>query len=540
MNTTAFCQDDTRREGVHAKPDLNGLDYVEVDNDQRTLRVYFLGKAPALLKKGSTQYVRIEGGRRIRDIKVVDIDIVRQSDPELDDAMIVRVDQPGDFSTYTLRLVGLGKMIDPFYDHLEFSFKVNCPSDLDCAASDTCPPPELNEPDINYLAKDYASFRQLILDRLALLMPDWQERHVPDLGIALVEVLAYAGDHLSYYQDAVATEAYLDTARQRISVRRHARLVDYVLHEGCNARAWLCITTGSDWTGAKALQPREVYFITSLGNVMPFVLSADELRHVPPQAYEVFEAVDDKPIELHAAHSEIGFYTWGERECCLPRGTTRATLCAKEIAAHLSLKRGDVLIFEEVLGPKTGGAADADPSHRHAVRLTKVTPGVDTLYDPPRPIVEIEWAAEDALPFPLCLSAMSDADHGCAYHEDISVAHGNVVLVDHGLTTEPYEELGEVDTGASAAECECAGHVSDVQRMATPFRPHLTRTPLTYRQPLPADGAPKDGITPAAGWMQQDERLALPQIFATQHSASARRRLSLHRLESVATALALG
>ena len=34
----------------------------------------------------------------------------------------------------------------------------------------------LVEPEINYLAKDYASFRRLVLDRLALIMPDWQER----------------------------------------------------------------------------------------------------------------------------------------------------------------------------------------------------------------------------------------------------------------------------------------------------------------------------------------------------------------------------
>src|SRR5207248_4366809 len=106
-----------------------------------------------------------------------------------------------------------------------------------------CPPPQRVEPEVNYLAKDYASFRQLILDRLALVMPDWQERHVPDIGIMLVEVLAYVGDYLSYYQDAVATEAYLDTSRLRISVRRHARLVDYQLREGCNARAWVTFKT---------------------------------------------------------------------------------------------------------------------------------------------------------------------------------------------------------------------------------------------------------------------------------------------------------
>ena len=104
--------------------------------------------------------------------------------------------------------------IDPRYDHVDFSFKIDCPSDLDCAPACACEPAVLDEPEINYLAKDYASFRQLILDRLALLIPAWKERHVPDLGIALVELLAYAGDYLSYYQDAVATEAYLDTARE--------------------------------------------------------------------------------------------------------------------------------------------------------------------------------------------------------------------------------------------------------------------------------------------------------------------------------------
>src|SRR5437879_4243476 len=94
------------------------------------------------------------------------------------------------------------------------------------APLDACPPPTPDEPEINYLGKDYNSFRQLILDRLSLITPNWKERHIPDIGITLVELLAYVGDYLSYYQDAVATEAYLETARQRISVRRHAKLVD--------------------------------------------------------------------------------------------------------------------------------------------------------------------------------------------------------------------------------------------------------------------------------------------------------------------------
>ena len=102
---------------------------------------------------------------------------------------------------------------------------------------------------IDYLAKDYASFRRLLLDRLAVVMPDWRERNPADLGVAVVEALAYAGDYLSYAQDAVATEAYLGSARRRASVRRHARLVDYVMHDGANARTWVCFEVDRDLIG---------------------------------------------------------------------------------------------------------------------------------------------------------------------------------------------------------------------------------------------------------------------------------------------------
>src|SRR5262249_41470717 len=151
----------------------------------------------------------------------------------------------------------------------------------------------------------YASFRQLILDRLAVLMPDWKERHVPDLGITLVELLAYSGDYLSYYQDAVATEAYLNTARQRISVRRHTRLVDYAFHEGCNARAWVVIETSQD----EELDPEDTFFITGFNDALGAVssiLSEDDLRGVPANVYEVFEPLVEnqkETIKLYEAHN---------------------------------------------------------------------------------------------------------------------------------------------------------------------------------------------------------------------------------------------
>jgi hypothetical protein len=287
MMTSVICHDDQRRQEVRAKA-RNGLDYLEVCTDQLTLTVYFLGQAPENI---STANVRIDGGVRIRDLNVIEAEVVLREDPELDDYLRVRVDRLGDFSTYTLRLVKTDEFgrpgheplddFDPRYSQLDFSFKVGCPSDLDCKPQTACPPATRAEPEINYLAKDYASFRQLILDRLALVMPKWTERHVPDLGMTLVELLAYVGDYLSYYQDAVATEAYLDTARQRLSVRRHARLVDYRMHEGCNARAWVCVEIDS---GHLTLDPKEIFFITGDNDtllVSGSVLSSDDLRRVP-------------------------------------------------------------------------------------------------------------------------------------------------------------------------------------------------------------------------------------------------------------------
>src|SRR5262245_60363716 len=96
-----ICTDVRRRRLIRDKQ-LNGLDYVEVSDDQLTLTVYFLAKAPPDLTPAN---VRIDGGRRIRNIRVISVEMCRVADPELDDCMTVTVDRFGDFSTYRLCVV---------------------------------------------------------------------------------------------------------------------------------------------------------------------------------------------------------------------------------------------------------------------------------------------------------------------------------------------------------------------------------------------------------------------------------------------------
>lgn len=499
---------------------LNGIDYLEVEisPDGVVLTVLFLGKLKRSIEK---ENVLILGGQRIRNLQVLGVTACLVEGIEQDDCLKVYLDRAGDFSTYTLCLVEVDEYkhplkeddwqekprykpllgFDPRYACLDFTFQAACPSDLDCKSEKICPPEKPVEPEINYLAKDYASFRQLILDRLALLAPDWQERHVPDLGITLVELLAYTGDYLSYFQDAVATEAYLDTARKRISVRRHARLVDYYLFEGSNARAWEFVRVDRP-TGPLKLE--DFFFIAPYNNDIRAhgMLKFEELANAFPAGYEVFEPlpVDGQTsVSFSPGHNQLYFYTWGDRECCLPRGTTTATLRGP---IKPELKKGDFLLFEEVLGPKTGAPADADPRHRHVVRLTEVRKDVDPLIL--REVVEIAWDPADALPFPLCLSTIGNPPN-CEYLCDITVARGNLVLVDHGRRVE--EDLDPVPSEKTVWECEDVGRprISRVHRPR--YRPALTDVPLVFSQRLPRHA-------PAASrLLVQQDRYTQPAIL---------------------------
>ena len=168
---TPACRDERRRgELFRQRERVNGIDFVEVLSDG-TLCVHFFGEVPAVRDEDhpdglTPANVVVRGGRRIRDIRVVDIDVDTAGDPDRDDCLHVRLDRVGDFSTYQLCLVDVPGF-DPRYACVDFGFKVDCPTDLDCAPASDCAPVPVPEPEINYLAKDYASFRRLMLDRLA-------------------------------------------------------------------------------------------------------------------------------------------------------------------------------------------------------------------------------------------------------------------------------------------------------------------------------------------------------------------------------------
>src|SRR5262245_29456529 len=100
-NDIEICRNEQRRHQVRAKQ-RNGLDYVEVGPSQLTLKLFFIGVAPEGLMPANS---RIDGGARIRGIRVTDANRVNRTDEDLDDYWRLTVDRFGDFSTYTLRIV---------------------------------------------------------------------------------------------------------------------------------------------------------------------------------------------------------------------------------------------------------------------------------------------------------------------------------------------------------------------------------------------------------------------------------------------------
>ena len=507
------CCDALRRETTRASA-LNGIDFLEVvDNAapieadrQRFLHVH-------LLKDPSPVVYAADRVTITRPDSAIDVLSVQTGLGPQTNIIVVELVSPGDFEPYVLAFRrGLidprpPAELDPQLAAIRFSFKVECPSDFDCLASCGCVEEIRPLPEISYLARDYDSFRSLMLHRLRTLQPAFGEPHVADQRMVLVEALAAAADSMSYAQDAAHSEGYLATLQHRVSSRRLGMLVDYSMDEGANARTFVHLEAGGDALPQAPdfapVVPVGTAFTTRLAGHQVVLPDDPELLASAQIVYEALLPLEAIFVDLNT----LDFYTWSDQRCCLPAGGTAATLAGH----HPNLALGQFLAFEELMSPRTGSDADRDRSNRPVVRLTAVTafesPGVP-LFDPVTgdEITEIEWDRSDALSRPLCLSAETDEEFGRLFLPRVSVAHGNVVLADHGRTVAD-EDLGTVP-GATASwapgqgpqalaeaairPVACTDEIcerADVERIPASFRPRLAAEPLTFAPAVVADAS---------------------------------------------------
>lgn len=486
---------------------LNGVDFVEVldsaapaGKEQFLLDVAFL-KSDGVATLGPQNFA-INGGTRITGIKVLSVAL--QPDGK---TLRLELDQAGDFSSYILTLrqgpVNASPPVnmDQQLSKVTFSFKVECPSDFDCANETSPSPARRQGPPTDHLTRDWAGFRRLMLDRMSATIPDWTERNPADLGVNMVEVLADAADKASWFQDAIGTEAFFEKARFRQSLVRHSRLLGYRPGEGQNARTAVAVTADQDRTGPSPVIAVGTRFLTSpvaVGAPQPAVLPRDAelFEDMLTRGAVVFEALE--PLaSLRISRNAIPLHDWGDEDCCLEPGATSVYLVGAP--ADLGLAKSDLLIFEERI--PFGGTTDdpPDPTHRQMVRLSQTpVPLNDPVFN--LALTEVHWHVEDALHFAVPLGNLAGRPMG--------VARGNVLLVDEGRTLDHAlsgpvageDEIALSGSGSGLGPDDGPGqalryrlNAANVVR-TVPFAPETART-ASARSVLEAMGQPVAAVS---------------------------------------------
>ena len=371
---------------------MQGIARVAVDDTRALLVVTFL--RPIALPGQSYLFdagsYSLNGGQRLfpRVIKAGPPPTSSPPQPAAPQVMLT-LDGLGDFSVYTLTVSGPD--IDPFFAAHKLRFRLACDDRFDCRAI-ASPAPAANELPvvIDYLAKDYSSFRQALLDFVPTRSPGWTERSEADIGMMLLELFAYTADNLSYMQDRVASEAFLSTATQRRSVAGHLRLIGYQMDEGAAAHTFL------------------QFKVNSAHNLLAGALVSSAPKTASDPTIR-FESLAD--AQLEPSHNELALYTWGNDECCLPPTALSMALLGR----HPQLDTGDYLLIDDTL-------------HRDVIRLIAppdvIVPPFPIQSPPASPPIDaitiVRWSEATPLHYDYCAANVR--------------VRGNMVVATHGQT----------------------------------------------------------------------------------------------------------
>jgi Baseplate J-like protein len=356
---------------------LNGIDYIDVGPGRTRLLVHFLNAVAVRGFLSGSRPVTVTGGEIVTGIEVDPIDerTSWSADNQGRPVLALTVTMTGDSSTYCLAISS--SMLDPFLSQAPFRFTAGSPAGTDCAAPAPSSPEPAQEPvPIDYLAKDFGSFKQALSEFSVQRYPAWVERSEADLGVMLMEVLAAMADELSYYQDRVLAESTLPTATQRLSAIRHARLMDYEPAPATAATAILQLDVNEPAPGTEwRIKPSTPVLVSALG--------ADGTTvdfEIEDPAVGLAGTVSSPPppwtrLDPRWNRANLPPYYWDDSRRRLPAHST-----GFYIAGHgLGLHPGQQLLLD------TPAADSADPPVRELVTVLDTEETCDPLLGNPPP-----------------------------------------------------------------------------------------------------------------------------------------------------------
>ena len=189
-----------------------------------------------------------------------------------------------------------------------------------------------NQQVIDYLARDYNSFRQALIDLIPAKLPEWTDRSEADFGVVLIELFAYMADIISYYQDRLANEAFLTTAQERRSVINHLRLIGYEMAPAAPATARLSLIVANNVNQMIEIRKGD-QFATA---------SSKDRKSI------TFEYVDDKPLLI-----DLSKFNQTTHPAKKPDGAPLPNF--KEVGTAIPVREGRSII-NEVIGVSDGTA----------------------------------------------------------------------------------------------------------------------------------------------------------------------------------------
>jgi hypothetical protein len=394
-----------------------GIDFIHVEAacDQTRLRIYLLTDATELLVpfheldedgvplRPEDITIRDASDPNAPPIRVIGIDAVDGSqvlfDTEVERHYIgVTLERAGDFSQHRLRIddpnpeidnLETFSRIDRFFNNHAFSFKAGCPDRLDCLApAPFCPPPPSVDFPVDYLARDFVSLRNALLEFGAQRYPEWSLPIEADVGVMFMEVMAALGDELSYIQDRYAREAFLETATERRSVRRKTRLLDFEMHDGRSATTLLEIQVEESAPETTIRAGSRVFALSESFGAIPFEVGrglVDTPFGAAPTTYEVH---DDWNAGEHLP------FTFDDGQVCLDVGTT-------ELFVEGAIDAIEALINDPNSEDPPRFTLLRSGNRQHLVRLVSHETFIDPLQN--QEVTRLTWDARDALPFQMDL-----------------------------------------------------------------------------------------------------------------------------------------
>lgn len=195
---------------------------------------------------------------------------------------------------------------------------------------------------ISYRIGDHEEFKKSLLNSLSTsghkVLTELTTRDNDDFTIALLDAWATVSDVLTFYQERIANESYLSTAREQLSILELARLIGYELRPGVAASTFLAfnLDENSLIAGQIAAAGR-----TPVKIELPSITieSGTRVQSIPekdedPQTYETIES-----IEARADWNAIR-----PRLQQIPKNLNTSDLIIVEGIAN-NLKTGDVLLL---------------------------------------------------------------------------------------------------------------------------------------------------------------------------------------------------